>query len=114
MIKHTPGPLRAVLDRHDNGDGYSIETSDGRRIAYVWERASYTGANGKPTGKMEFGSDYAAADANLFVYATDMLEALKNWFVCADEHEVACTCGRDKARAAIAKVEGSRNGQMQP
>ncbi len=36
----------------------------------------------------------------------DMLEALKNWFECADEHDIPCRCGRDKALAAIAKAEG--------
>jgi len=34
----------------------------------------------------------------------ELLEALQNWFECADEHDIPCRCGRDRARAAIAKA----------
>lgn len=37
--------------------------------------------------------------------ASDLLTASKNWFECADEHNVECHCGRDGMLAAIAKAE---------
>ena len=39
--------------------------------------------------------------------APDLLEAMKNWFECADEHDASCLCGRDGAKAAIAKAEAN-------
>lgn len=35
-----------------------------------------------------------------------LLEALKNWFDCADDHEHSCRCGREKAKQAISSAEG--------
>ncbi len=44
--------------------------------------------------------------ALLIASAPKLLEALENWFVCADEHDTPCRCGRDKACAAIAQATG--------
>lgn len=45
--------------------------------------------------------------------ATDMVAALKNWFVCADEHDVLCRCGRDRATAAITKTQANNIKKME-
>ena len=37
----------------------------------------------------------------------ELLDALENWFDCADNHDIPCTCGRDGANAAIAKARKS-------
>ena len=50
------------------------------------------------------------ANANFIVNACNnhygVVEALENWFECSDNHDTMCTCGRDKAKAAITKAKG--------
>jgi hypothetical protein len=48
------------------------------------------------------------ANANLIAAAPELLEALENWFEYADDHPVTCSCGRDKAKAAISKTKGEK------
>ena len=40
----------------------------------------------------------------------ELLEALKLWKECAEEHANACTCGREARDAAIAKATGRAQG----
>ena len=50
----------------------------------------------------------AKSITKLILATPDMLEALKNWFECADEHDLNCRCGRNKAKFAIQKAEEAK------
>jgi len=103
---------------------------DGRSVARIDCKIPDKFVDGGELAKMSndcnYGPDESEANAELIAQAfnvtnqsgltpsellkqrDDLLEALKNWFVCADEHETTCMCGREKAKAAIAKAEGGR------
>ena len=55
--------------------------------------------------KLEDNAQLIAAAPETKQQRDDLLAALKNWFVCADEHDILCRCGRDGALQVIAKAE---------
>jgi hypothetical protein len=87
-MKHTPGPWRF--------DGHGINGNDGTRIAKVSNTNPHQG-DGR-TRDTEFD-----ATSRLIAAAPELLEALKEVVAISDRKHDAW----DKARAAIAKAEGT-------
>lgn len=100
MSKHTPGPLR-VWGASSISPSVRVVNPNGHDVAFF-----PTGYDA--TAKREISKDEAAANAELFAAAPDLLAACEAAYEAVMREDFGTLTLAPKLRAAIAKAEGGQ------